>query len=199
MEMTEENEVTANFDLDSTLADYHMRMCEELSALESSPAESWDWDNNWQEEKWPKWLKARTRLIKSKVGFWENLPRLQLGFDILGVAQEYGFNCEVLTRGPKWHPPAFEEKVRWCAKHVPDLHVNLVRNKSRFYGKLLVDDWPDYFLGWLKVRPRGWVIAVEQPWNRAVVHPRLLKYNGANLNAVHDLFRHLKTRNPGEI
>lgn len=192
------DELIAAFDLDSTLAGYHERLCEHLESMRYTHEPRWNWDNDWQEYKWPEWLSARIRIIKSMVGFWRTLPRLEAGFDILKVANDYEFNCQVLTRGPKWHPPAFQEKVEWCAEHVPDLHVNLVRNKERYYGKVLVDDWPEYFEKWLQVRPRGWVIAVAQPWNRDVVHPRLIKYNGKNIGDVEAVFSNVRKATLGE-
>lgn len=186
------------FDLDSTLADYHQSMCDHLEAMRSPYEPRWDWINDWQEEKWPDWMKARMRLIKSKVGFWRNLPRLEAGFEILNVANQNGFKSQILTRGPAWHPPAFQEKVEWCQEHVSELHVNLVRNKSQHYGKILVDDWPPYFMDWLTVRPRGWVIAVEAPWNKSVEHRRLVKYNGHNLDEVARVFSTVRQATLGE-
>lgn len=181
-------DLIALFDLDSTLADFHKSLRDHLEAMRSPSEPMFDWEKDWDEERWPDWLKARVRIIKSKVGFWRNLPRLEAGFDILNIANKYEFNCQILSRGPKWHPPAFAEKAEWCAQYVPDLHINLVRNKSQYYGKILVDDWPGYFMEWLKVRPRGWVIAVDAPWNRHVEHPRLIKYNGKNLKEVDEVF-----------
>jgi hypothetical protein len=54
------------------------------------------------------------------------------------------------------------------------------------YGKVLVDDWPDYFLPWLEVRPRGLVIAIKHPHNAHVEHPRLVIYDGSNLDQVRE-------------
>jgi len=47
------------------------------------------------------------------------------------------------------------------------------QKKSLVYGKVLVDDWPDYYLPWLGVRPRGLVTVPAHPWNADVYSGRV--------------------------
>jgi hypothetical protein len=46
----------------------------------------------------------------------------------------------------------------WCNKHLPGRQITITMDKSLTYGRVLVDDYPDYALGWLEHRPRGLVI-----------------------------------------
>jgi hypothetical protein len=81
---------------------------------------------------------------------------------------------------------AWTEKVQWCVEFIPDASITLTEEKAIVYGKILVDDYPPYFLPWLNVRPRGLVIAVAQPWNKDIEHPNLVRYDGTNLSQVAD-------------
>ena len=49
------------------------------------------------------------------------------------------------------------EKVQWCDRHLADFphQITITMDKGLVYGKLLVDDWPDYVLRWLRWRKRG--------------------------------------------
>ena len=179
--MAQDPEAVALFDLDGTMADYDGSVRQHLEAMKSPDEPPFTWQH---EADMPKHIKARIRLIKAKVGFWRELPPLQLGFDLYEVARSLDYITHILTRGPKWHPPAFTEKVEWAMKHMPDTPISLVRDKGLVYGKCLVDDWPEYFMRWLEWRPRGLVVAVIQPWNKDVKHPNLIHYNGSNLDEV---------------
>lgn len=179
------------FDLDGTLADFDSTMAKEMEALRSD-AERTILEvatvvarKDWWEGRDP-YLKRRRELIKSQPGFWRNLPPLKLGFDVLDVARELSFENHALTKGPSSNPAAWMEKVQWCGEHAPDLHITIGQKKSLVYGKVLVDDWPPYFLPWLEVRPRGLVIAIAQRWNRDVHHPNLVVYDGSNLEQVRE-------------
>lgn len=127
------------------------------------------------------YMTARRRLIKSQPGFWENLPKIKLGFDVVDALVRLDFAVTVLTKAPIKIESAWTEKVRWVKRNLPeDFEVTLTQDKSKVYGKVLVDDWVPYFLPWLEVRPRGLVVAVAQPWNKDVDHPRVVRYDGTN-------------------
>jgi hypothetical protein len=111
-------------------------------------------------------MKARRRLIKSQPGFWSGMNPIKRGFELLELAQGLGYECHILTKGPNSTPSAWTEKKEWCNRHVPGLDVHICGSKkSLVYGRVLLDDWPDFFMPWLDVRPRGLVVAVAQPWN----------------------------------
>jgi hypothetical protein len=103
------------------------------------------------------------------------------------------FTLGMLTKGPGKTPGAWTEKFEWCQANIPDADVTITQNKARVYGRVLFDDWPDYYIPWLVHRPRGLVISVAQPWNAnmdeilaaakkaGVEIPRIIRYDGTNL------------------
>jgi len=169
-------------DLDGTVADFDSEMRRRLTPL-CGPGEP-DYGDNYDDV--PDYIKARRDLIKRQPGFWRGLPTIDLGFDVVTCLRSIGFKLNVLTKCPKKNPAAWTEKVEWCIEHLPDAQITLAEEKTNVYGKVLVDDFPPYFLPWLKVRPRGLVIAVAQPWNKDVTHPNLIRYDGTNLPQVAD-------------
>lgn len=43
---------------------------------------------------------------------------------------ELGFDCQVLTKGPKSQSRAWAEKVVWCQRHLgPDVDIHVVSDK----------------------------------------------------------------------
>jgi hypothetical protein len=176
------------FDLDGTLADYDAAMGQQMQRLcseaEVAVLRSGELKDSWWHATTP-WMSARRKLIKAQPGFWRNLQPVKRGFDVLEVARELSFENHALTKGPT-NAAAWMEKVEWCQEHTPDLHITIGQKKSLVYGKVLVDDWPAYFLPWLEVRPRGLVVAIKQPWNADVKHPNLVIYDGTNLDQVRE-------------
>lgn len=176
----------ALIDLDGTVADYDMAMVEAQRALQS-PGES-PYAGRYTDEDEPPHFTARRRVILRQPGFWENLPRLQLGFHVVNAITDIGFSTHILTQGPRSTPEAWTEKLRWCDKYMPRVDVTITRNKSLVYGRVLVDDYAPYFTKWLEVRPRGLVVCVAHPWNEdfarlgSKAHPRVFRYDGTNLD-----------------
>lgn len=160
---------TALFDLDGTLADYDGRLALELSDI-ASPGEMVDESQQW--------YKNRLRMIKSRPGWWLALPTLKNGFDILHLARKAGFRIHILTKGPATTPAAWTEKFQWCRQYVPDADVTITEDKGLVYGRVLVDDFPDYMLGWLAWRPRGLGIMPCRKVNEGFSHPNVIKYDG---------------------
>jgi 5'(3')-deoxyribonucleotidase len=184
-------EPIALVDLDGTLADFDGAMKAELEKLRA-PGEDPTLDETAYED--VPYVKARRRLIKSQPGFWRNLPRLALGFEVLAEIRELRFRPYVLTKGPAKLPPAWSEKVEWCREHVADLPIVLAEDKGLVYGKVLVDDWPPYIRRWLDWRPRGVVIAVAQPWNLTIEteFANVVRYDGTNIDRVRDRLREIR-------
>jgi 5'-nucleotidase len=165
----------ALIDLDGTVADYDGAMQRELEKLRApeEPAVRYERDP-------PVHIENRSRLIRRQPGFWRELARIPLGFEVVDELRELGFMLHVLTAGPKSSMSAWTEKAEWCREHLPDAFVTVTQDKSLVYGRVLVDDWPPYFEKWLAVRPRGLVIAVAHEWNAHVTHPSVLRYTGKN-------------------
>ena len=162
-----EDDLIALFDMDGTLVDYDGGMLESLQSLQSEyePPLTFERMHNLP----PAWERRR-KLICKVPGWWLNLRELQLGFDVLNWAVEYGFQPDILTKGPLYSPNAWKEKVEWCQNHVTpyyeDFGMNVVTEKSRLYGRVLVDDFPPYIYNWAKKRPRGLVVMPAHCYNK---------------------------------
>jgi 5'-nucleotidase len=192
----QEDDKIALVDLDGTAADYDKTMKAELDRLRA-PGEApvvdryMDRENN--EVREMPHLEARRKLIQAKPGFWRNLPRHPLGFQVIEELRALKFTLGVLTKGPGKTPGAWTEKFEWCQLNFPDADVTVTQNKERVYGRVLVDDWPAYFIPWQFRRPRGLIVCVAQPWNANmdeirkqakeanVENLRIVRYDGTNL------------------
>lgn len=146
----------ALFDMDGTLVDYHNVLKNDMIKLMSPTEKISDFECNLSA---PNYLYERKMLITSQSGWWENLPKKSEGWDILQECINIGYEIMILTKGPDDRSNAWGEKVRWINKHIPDLkNITITTDKSIVYGRVLVDDYPDYIMGWLSHRPRGLVI-----------------------------------------
>jgi hypothetical protein len=171
----------ALFDLDGTLADYDGRMRRDLKRLQGLS----ETEYALHDRKAPKYFGARLDLIKAQTGWWLSLPKLPLGFDLLRAAQELGFQVQVLTMGPHDTPSAWSEKVQWCHKNIGrSVKVTVTEDKSLVYGRILVDDSPKFVLAWLDHHANGLGVVPAQPANEGFRHPRVIRYDGTNLEAV---------------
>jgi 5'(3')-deoxyribonucleotidase len=178
-----ESEKVALFDLDGTLADYHSALKDDLEKIRSPyepEIENIDFDRA------PPHLEARRHLITSQPGWWRRLEKFQLGWNVLEMTSEIGFSHVILTKGPVRKPSAWSEKVEWVTEHSHEcspLHgtgIIITLDKGLVYGRVLVDDYPDYVERWLQWRPRGLVIMPAQPWNETFMHPSVVRYTGSN-------------------
>jgi 5'-nucleotidase len=165
------------FDMDGTLADYAGQLERDMARL-AAPG-----DPKFlavHDEHYPRYIERRMHLIKTQRDWWLNLPKLQLGFDLLNAARSTGFKIHVLTKGPRKTPDAWAEKLKWCQKHIADdVDITITFDKGLVYGKVLVDDYPDYAERWLTWRPRGLVVMPAAPVNRSFSHPNVVKYDGS--------------------
>lgn len=164
-------------DMDGTLADFDGAMRRDLEAMRSPDEELLIGQE--YEDKY-KWLKARKDSIKRQPDWWFNLEKLPRGFAILDMLRDLKFRIHILTRGPKNNAGAWTEKVKWCRLHVPDASITITLDKSLTYGRVLVDDWPDYVTPWLRHRARGLVVMPAQTWNATFSHPQVIHHTGAN-------------------
>jgi 5'-nucleotidase len=176
----------ALFDMDGTLCDYEGAMSRSLDRLRS-PIEP-PVDRGRLHGDVPAWLEARMSLVRSVPGWWENLPRLQDGFDILELAIRIGFEPQILTKGPATTAIAWSEKLIWCQKNLPHstradgtpqyILTHIVMDKAGTYGRMLTEDYPPYVERWLKWRKRGLVVLLDRPYNRGFEHPQVVRYDG---------------------
>lgn len=197
----------ALFDMDNSLYAFEEQMRRDLHTL-MSPGEPDPWkvlspngyikDLFTAEAEMP-WLKARADLIKMRPGWWRDLPRFALGWDIYAMCLKIGFEIEILTKAPHNKPHVAAEKVE-CIRKDPDLKdctMHLSERKGRVYGRVLVDDYEPYCLSWLKHRPRGLCIVPAHYYNVDFKHPNVIRYTGTNKdeveNALHAAF-HRKDR-----
>jgi len=174
-------ELVALIDMDGTVADFDRAMQRDLARL-ASPGEmvpllgpGGDMD--------PAWLKARKKLIKTQPGWWRNLPEHGTGMGVYAHLRDAGFTMMVLTKGPHTSTHAWTEKVEWCRHHIPDALITITEDKGLVYGKVLVDDWPNYGIRWLQWRPRGLLIVPAWSWNTLdkypeELHPNILRLTG---------------------
>ncbi|MBS3066689.1 hypothetical protein J4205_02595 [Candidatus Pacearchaeota archaeon] len=193
-------EAIALFDMDGTICDYVKAMHEALEKLRA-PGETFvdpfslgDDGNNSRY----KYLWDRMNLIKSEEEWWANLPIFPLGWEVMDVAKETGYYCEILTQAPKKNPASLAGKLKWIIKHEDklgeDIDFTITRNKSRHYGRVLVDDYPGYFMPWLEHRPKGLVIMPDSKYNKDFKDERVIRYDGTNLNQVKEVILKAKVK-----
>lgn len=175
-------------DLDGTLADFQGAMRRDLKAIASPNENESDWGHEGRED----YQKARWDMIKRQPDWWFNLEPLPGGFYVVDALKSLGYRIHVLTRAPKKLPMAWEQKVRWCMKHLPNTEITIAPRKELVYGKVLVDDWPEYIEPWLEHRPRGLVIMPAQEWNKDFSHPQIIRhvYGKNDLEVVTALSQH---------
>ena len=190
------SEYVALVDMDGTLCDYESAVRAGLEALRSphEPTPSVDLTSGE-----PEWMTARRRLITTQPGFWRSLQPIEDGLVVLDLIRQAGFEPHVLTKGPSSKPRAWMEKVEWCREHLgEETLVTITEDKGLSYGRILFDDWPAYFMRWLRWRPRGLVVALDHPWNKDVVHPNLVRYDGSNAAQIRDALQAAYDRSDGE-
>ena len=176
------SEKIALIDMDSTICDYAGQIERDLKRL-AGPDEP-ELRLNWG-DRFPDHIWNRIELIKNSKNWWFNLPKLQDGFDLMNMALSIGFEIHVLTKGPKATTTAWTQKVKWCAKHLPvDTNVTITQDKSLVYGRVLIDDYPDYVLPWLENRPRSLAILPLRAWNADFRHPNAIHYDWHNPDTI---------------
>jgi hypothetical protein len=180
------------FDLDGTLVDYDKALKVDLKRL-ASPFEP-DFESLYYEM--PEYLDQRRHTITSQLGWWVKLEKFKLGWDIFEAAENLGMNRSILSKGPQTKPGAWAEKLMWCNQHCPKTGVTITHDKSKAQGHILVDDWPDYVIGWLNNHPLGLAILPLHPNNEDFYHPNAVVYKGKNLEEV--IWR-MKSVNQGDI
>jgi len=123
----------ALFDLDGTLADYDGQLLKDLQriASEYEPPPTLYSDIPY--------IEARRHVITSQVGWFLNLQKFKLGWDVLEIAKEIGYSISVLTKGPSTKHIAWSEKVEWCNKHLADYidGITIAHDRDLCTGRFL--------------------------------------------------------------
>lgn len=177
----------ALFDLDGTLCDYDGAMADSLERLRSPGEPKFKLHTRDHE---PDYIRERMDLIRMSEDWWENLPKLKLGWDVLKIAKGLGFRIVILSQVPRKNPVPYSAKKRWIDKNMgQDTDIILTRDKSLVYGKILVDDFPPYINAWLKYHSRGSVIMPANSGNKEYIHPQVIRYDGSNLDDVRTAFK----------
>jgi len=175
----------ALLDLDGTCANYDKAMSIEMAKIAGPDEPPYDkYGANFGSK--IEYISARRKLIQNQTGFWRNLEKLELGFEVINLLKYVGFSINVLTQGPRKSINAWSEKVLWCQEHLADIPITITQDKSLSYGRVLVDDFSPYFMKWLEHRPRGLVVCVAHPWNEMFAvggeayQSNIFRYNGNN-------------------
>lgn len=172
----------ALFDMDGTICDFQGALSKTLEELRSPNEAIW---NSHVTDDAPKYIRERAGIITSSEEWWANLPRFQLGWDVMEIAKELGYRIMIVTQGPKRNPAAWAGKKRWLDKHMgSDADVTMTRDKGLIYGKVFVDDWPKYIQRWLTWRRNGLVIMPANEDNKNFSHEQVIRYDGSNLPEV---------------
>jgi len=171
----------ALFDMDGTLFDYELQLRTDMAELASPPEDLTiiQTGDLWGlAERFP-YIQRRMDLIKSQPGWWRELPKFQPGWKLLELAQKIGFCPKILTKGPRSKSRAWAEKVDCITHHLgEDIPIDIVgKDKNGTYGRVLVDDYPEYVEGWLANRPRGLAILPAQPYNLQFKHPNAIIFH----------------------
>jgi 5'(3')-deoxyribonucleotidase len=169
----------ALMDLDGTLCDYDAALARDMESIRSPKEPKFDIRHH---DEQPDYIKTRMDLIRSNPHWWENLALIPSGFKVYTMLKDFGFRIVVLTQGPRLNAEAWKGKLLWCRKYLaPDTDVIITRDKGLVYGKILVDDFPPYIEGWIKHRPRGFVVMPDQPWNQDFKHKQVVRYTGKDV------------------
>lgn len=190
------NQPIALFDLDGTLADYDSTLRKGLEAIagpDDPPIK-----DILREDEPAEWFVRRMSLITRQPGWFRHLPIYRPGFELLSMARSFGFEINILTKGPRANRHAWTEKVEWCDEHMPGVPTHIVSDKAISYGRVLVDDWVPYGEPWLKWRKRGLLILPAHPWNEGFEHPNAIRYTGDNFIEVSARLQHAFNRKDGE-
>ena len=167
----------ALFDMDNTLCDYNGQFTRDMERL-GPPIEP-EFIGSLANA--PVEVQRRADSIKSSARWWQSLPKLQLGWDVLGIARDLGYRIVILTGASKRYPEALVGKKLWIDENLgPDVGVIFTREKGLVYGKVLVDDFPKYTESWLTERKKGLVVMPAHWYNEGYSHDQVIKYDGSN-------------------
>lgn len=161
--MTEEPPL-ALIDMDGTICKYYEQLEMDVRRILGDDFEKTS----------PRTHRAIELLARQRAGWYRELQPIPLGFEIVKLLKEIGFRLMILTKGNPRTPNAYNEKVEWCQKYIPEAEITITHDKGIVYGKVLVDDWVPYVTRWLEHRPRGLVLMPTQKWNVDFKHEQAI-------------------------
>lgn len=156
-------------DMDGTICNYYERLEADVRRILGDDFEKVS----------PHTRRAIELVARQREGWYRELEPLPLGFEIVKILKEIGFRLMILTKGNPRTPNAYNEKVEWCVKYIPEAEITITQDKGIVYGKILVDDWVPYVTRWLEHRPRGLVLMPDQKWNRDFTHGQAARISTA--------------------
>jgi len=171
----------ALIDMDDTLCDTRGQRIRDLRKISKDESEV---NPDYLSPNCPPYVQERLRLIMSQPGWWENLQKLEDGFQLYELVKSEGFETQILSKAPETYDLALTEKKKWCNKNVPGSKVALVPEKFRYAGDILIDDWPDYVIPWLNAYPKSRAILPLREWNKNCKDSRVIHYTGKNLKEI---------------
>lgn len=188
-------QLVALFDMDDTLCDTSGQRARDLTKISEEGTEI---ISDFRDPRCKPYIQKQLKLIMSQPGWWENLPSLNDGFELYALAQEEGFETQIISKAPKIYDLAWTEKKRWCDKYVKGSELTLTQYKSRYDGEILFDDWTPYVTKWLKRHPEGRAVIPSREWNLQYKHERAIHYNRHNLEEVRNVLKEIK-KNKSEL
>lgn len=173
----------ALFDLDGSLAGYDESLERDLKSIAGPNDPELDMKNLY---KIP-YYKTRVHLIRNQPNWWLDLPILEEGYKIFKLAEKIGFDLHIATVGPDKHHNAWSEKLLWVKKHLGNLPVHIVSDKSLLFGHILYDDYPKYCKKWVDKNTQSVVIMPNKYYNSDFSHERVVKWHGNNIEEITEL------------
>lgn len=180
----------ALFDMDGSLADFDHRMREELLKIKS------DYEPDPGYIFWhglPKHIFPRMELIWSQPGWWLSLPPIEMGINAFNYAEEKGFECHIVTKGPRGCTIAWKEKVEWCQRYLGhSVPIHITSNKGMIRGDILYDDYPKFVLEWLTATPEGVALVPLSEVSKDFEHNKVIKISKGDWNIVTATFDRIR-------
>lgn len=188
----------ALFDMDGVLCDYQGQLTKDMKKI-TAPGEKFFYQVH--NKSAPKYIKERERLIKGRDKWWAELPLYRPGWELLELAEKLGFRLMILSKMSGSNPTeSAAGKRKWIDKHLGKrVDVTFGDDKGLVYGRVLVDDYPEFLLNWLIHRPRGLAIMPVNSVNRNFKHPQVIRYTGKNLLKVKKLLQEAANRKSGPL
>ena len=176
----------ALIDMDGTLVDYDGAFLRDLKRIsnkeERELIESYK-GNVWKMCTENFLFERRRHMITSQYGWWTDLNPIEENIDVVRLMHEMDFEIHICTKGPFSKPFSWMEKVESIKKNIDvPVKMNIVTDKSLFYGAVLFDDYIPFVEKWLKHRPRGLGILPNNEGNKGYSHSNAIHYDGSTLS-----------------
>lgn len=169
--------------MDGTLVDYDGAFLRDLKRI--SKKEERDLIDSYKGNIWKMCsenflFERRRHMITSQYGWWVNLKPLEENIDVVRLMHEMEFEIHICTQAPFSKSFSWMEKTENIKKNLDiPVKMNIVTDKSLFYGAVLFDDYQPFMEKWLEYRPRGLGILPKNEGNKDYSHPNAIHYDGS--------------------